>query len=201
MNEIPVIFSQSAPTFKDLSTHAHPIKFTWSGKKIPHTVKFLFWVDQSHFHFLVADENSPGLCHPDSQPSQFQPELWKYDVAEFFLTSSDRSRYLEFNLAPNGAWWSSVFTQPREPGPNEPTPIPRVFTSSNQGESSWQASASIPLAWLEKHLDFGKKTTLNATFILNSPTQIFLTAADLGDGAPDFHRPQFFPPIKPISLA
>ena len=201
MREIPVIFSTSTPSFCDLSTYGQPIKFTWFGEKTPYPVNFLFWVDQSHFHFLVRDENGPGLSHPDAPPFQFHPELWKYDVAEFFLTSADRSRYLEFNLAPNGAWWCSAFTRPREPAPSEPSPIPGVVTSSNQTEHSWEASASIPLAYLKEHFDFGKETTLNATFILKSPAQIFLTASHLSDGDPDFHLPHNFPPIKPISLA
>ncbi|MDP7495091.1 MAG: hypothetical protein QGI77_01610, partial [Roseibacillus sp.] len=52
-----------------------------------------------------------------------------------------------------------------------------------------QARADLPLAWLKEHLHFGSDTRMNATFILNSPVQQFLTAVCLGDGEPDFHRP------------
>jgi len=201
MKEIPVINSRKTPDFSDLKTSGETILKDWAGKKIPLPVKFLFWVSDTHFHFLARDENGRGLSHPDSKPSQYLPELWKYDVAEFFLMSADRSRYLEFNLAPNGAWWSSSFTKPREPAPGEPSPIPDVVTSAERKDRFWQASARIPLSWLHAHFGFGKDSLLNATFILKSPGQIFLTAGDLGEGEPDFHRPDRFPTIKVTSLA
>jgi hypothetical protein len=201
MKEIPVIFSRKTPGFHDLKASGEFILKDWAGKKIPRPVKFLFRIDDTHFHFLVRDENGPGLSHPDSEPSQYQPALWKYDVAEFFLMSADRSRYLEFNLAPNGAWWSSSFTKPRVSAPGEPSPIPDVATSAERTDHFWQASARIPLFWLHAHYGFGKKCLLNATFILKSPGQIFLTAGDLGKGEPDFHRPDRFPTIKVTSLA
>lgn len=164
-------------------------------------VKFLFWADESHFHFLASEKGSCGLAHPDARPGKYQAELWRYDVAEFFLQSADRQRYLEFNLSPNGAWWSSAFDAPRQPAPGEPAPVPEVITRAHQDAEGWQAAASLPLAWLQKHYGFGAKTTLNATFILNSPAQIFLTAGDLGPGEPDFHRPRAFPAIERLSLA
>ena len=201
MDAIPVIFSPRKPNFLDLIPNGTLVPKTWSGQKVPHPVRYLFWVDDTHFHFLASDENSSGLCHPKSQPSKYQAELWKYDVAEFFLMSADRSRYLEFNLGPNGSWWTSAFSKAREPAPGEPIAIPDVQTSAQQNENSWRAMASIPLSWLKTHYGFGKETTLNATFILKSPKQIFLTAGDLGDGAPNFHRPDRFPTIRAISLA
>ncbi|MEJ6719422.1 MAG: hypothetical protein QNK82_13100 [Akkermansiaceae bacterium] len=201
MNTIPVIFAQRSPMLADIDTRGSLIPSDWAGQKVPRPVKYLFWTDNTHFHFLAKDENSSGLCHPRSQPKKYQSELWKYDVAEFFLMSADRSRYLEFNLGPNGSWWTSAFTQPRQPAPREPTPIPGVTTSSKQEKDSWKAMASIPLPWLNTNYGFGKETTLNATFILKSPAQIFLTAGDLGPGDPDFHRPDRFSTINAISLA
>ncbi len=201
MNTVPIVFAQKHPSLDAIDSLGTLISSDWSGRKIPRPVKYLFWVSHTHFHFLAKDENGPGLCHPGSQPQQYQSGLWKYDVAEFFLLSSDRSRYLEFNLGPNGSWWTSSFTKPRQPSPGEPTPIPEVATSARQDTHSWQAMASIPLPWLITHYGFGKDTTLNATFILKSPDQIFLTAGDLGPGDPDFHRPDRFPAIKATSLA
>ncbi len=200
MNSIPVVFAEKPPEFSDLQTHGSLISRAWSGEKVPNPVRYLFWVDQSHFHFLASDENSSGLCHPKSLTSKYQAELWKYDVAEFFLKSSESSRYLEFNLGPNGSWWTSAFSKARTPAKGEPTPVPNVVTSAQQKKDSWQAMASIPLPWLETHYGFGKETTLNATFIVKSPKQIFLTAGDLGEGKPNFHRPDRFPTIRAVSL-
>ena len=37
---------------------------------------------------------------------------------------------------------------------------------------------------------------LNACFILNSPDQIFVSAGNLGDGNPDYHRPKQIPSAR-----
>ncbi len=201
VQDIPLIFSSQSPKFSDLEAHGILISKTWSQQKVRHAARALFWVDQSHFHFLAGHRNGPGLCHPESQPSKYQAELWKYDVAEFFLKSPLSSRYLEFNLAPNGAWWSAAFTAARTPAPGEPSAIPGVHTSSERNPTSWRASARLPLAWLQANLAFSEESTLNATFIINSPTQDFLSAAQLADPsdtAPDFHRPDRFAPIRSI---
>lgn len=201
MRSIKVISAKKSPTFQDLALHGTPVLTDWYGTKIQNFINFLFWIDDAHFHFLASEEGSSGLNHPESEPGLYQAELWKYDVAEFFLRSADGSRYLEFNLAPNGAWWSSAFDAPLEAAPGEPAPIPDVLTSSQQDENGWQAMASFPLDWLQKNFGFGDKTTMNANFILNSPHQIFLSAGDLGSGKPNFHQPGLFPPIERISLA
>ena len=52
---------------------------------------------------------------------------------------------------------------------------------------------AIPLDLLKARLDFGPETKVNVAMILNSPDQKFLSAADLGNGGPDFHQPQLFP--------
>lgn len=201
MEIIPVIVSQNSPTFNDLHLHGTPVLTDWSGTEMQKLVKFLFWVDGSRFHFLASESGTPGMSHPESRQGFYQPELWKYDVAEFFLKSTNGARYLEFNLAPNGAWWSSAFNAPRTASPGEPKPIPAVLTSAHQTENGWQVMASLPLDWLKENYGFGDKTTLNATFILNSPDQVFLTAGDLGSGEPDFHRPDHFASIEQVSLA
>ena len=200
MDKIALTFSPKKPTFDDLQCHGTELSTDWSGARITNLSKFLFWVDDTSFHFLAGQNGSPGLSHPDSKLEEYCPELWKYDVAEFFLLASDKSRYLEFNLAPNGAWWSSAFTSLRVPAPGEPTPAPEVKTSAEVDTQGWRAHASMPLSWLKKQYGFSELSLLNATFILNSPDQIFVTAGDLGDGEPDFHRPHRFPAIKPVSL-
>ena len=201
MEQIPVIFAAKTPTFDELHQRGVQILTDWSGSQITKLSKFLFWVDRTHFHFLASQKGTSGMNHPDSRLGQYQAELWKYDVAEFFLLSSDKSRYLEFNLAPNGGWWSSAFTAPLQAAPGEPSPIPDVKTSAEATSEGWQARASIPLSWLQEVYGFGESSHLNACFILNSPDQIFVTAGDPPEGKPDYHRPDLFPPINPIALA
>ena len=93
------------------------------------------------------------------------------------------------------------FARPLIPAPGQPMPIPDVRTSAEANSDNWRARASIPLSWLENNYGFSKSTFLNACFILNSPDQIFVSAGNLGDGDPDYHRPKKFPPLDPITLA
>lgn len=168
----------------------------WYGEALDPAVGFAFGVDPSFFHF-VACRASPARCLPDSEPGQFQAELWTYDVAEFFLGGPDG--YLEFNLAPNGAWWSCAFGAPLQRQHSDELPLPGVVTESRQDRDSWQVSARIPIQELAGY-PLDQPGTLNATFILDSPDQRFVTAGPPATGAPNFHRPDAFPPIALASL-
>jgi len=192
MNSIHIIKASRDPKFRDLQTLGQDIHTDWFGTPLAAPARLLFWISEERLHFLIQAPVGPGLSHPDSAPSQYRAGLWKYDVAEFFLSDPDSGRYLEFNLAPNGAWWSCGFSSPRQASPGEPSAIPDVETHSKQEGDSWFAQASLPLLWLREHYHFGESSKINATFILGSPRQIFLTAAPPGDGEPDFHRPQEF---------
>ena len=116
-------------------------------------------------------------------------------MAELFIARPDARSYLEFNLAPSGAWWTAAFSAPRVPSPAFDI-LPAVRCESGKGgESGWRAALGIPLSWLEAAIGWGADSRLNVSFILDSPDQRFLTACDLGDGEPDFHRPQGFAPV------
>lgn len=168
----------------------------WYGKELEKPAAFSFAVDHSHLWF-VACHQSPAKIHPDARPGVFQAELWKYDAAEFFLLDPATGRYLEFNLAPNGAWWSAEFTAPRVKAEDKDKPFPDVATYADLSpDGSWMAAAAIPLKHLRAKFNFGPETKLNATFILGSPEHKFLSAADLGGGEPDFHRPEKFPTAR-----
>lgn len=161
----------------------------WYGDALDVPAAFGLAMDHGSFWF-VATRRKPALIHPDARPGQFMPELWKYDVAEFFLSHPASGRYLEFNLAPNGAWWTGEFTAPRERAHEEELPVPGVRTYSDiSADGSWLAAASIPLDVLEARFGFGKETRMDVTFIVDSPEQRFLTACKASEGEPDFHRP------------
>jgi hypothetical protein len=68
-------------------------------------------------------------------------------------------------------------------------------------DGGWVAAMAIPLDLLKARLDFGKRTRMNVTMIVESPDQRFITAADLGSGEPDFHLPQRFPEIVLAPIA
>ena len=166
----------------------------WYGEPLQIPVGFSFAIDEKSLWF-IASHRQPASLHPDARPGRFQPELWKYDVAEFFLTNPENGRYLEFNLAPNGAWWAAEFSGPRE-GMGE-APLQGVSTYSElAANGAWIAAAKLELTMLRERFAFSPDSRLNATFILESPAQRFISVADLGKGEPDFHQPELFPLVQ-----
>ncbi|MGL4399635.1 MAG: hypothetical protein ACRCXD_07180 [Luteolibacter sp.] len=153
---------------------------------------FSLVVDPRYLWF-IANHRKPALIHPQARPGGFQADLWRYDVAELFVADPATGRYFEFNLAPNGAWWSCEFTAPRVRAEEVEIAMPEVATFSEMApDGSWVAAMALPVDLLKARLDFGPATRLNVTMILESPRQRFLSAADLGEGAPDFHQPGKF---------
>lgn len=167
----------------------------WHGEPVRPPVAFCVAVDPQRLWF-VASHGRPARLHPAARPGKFTPELWRHDVAELFLHHPGSGRYFEFNLAPNGAWWSCEFTAPRVREEEQDIVFPEVATFAELSPGGgWVAAMAIPLDLLQARLDFGPGTGINVTFILESPEQRFFTAADLGGGEPDFHQPAKFPPI------
>ncbi|MDB4141878.1 hypothetical protein N9733_00260 [Akkermansiaceae bacterium] len=191
MSAIKIISTESEPDFQNLWTLGRPIGTDWFDEHQPQQPTFLCAVDATRLYFLAGDKNHPKY-HPEGKPSSFQPELWKYDVAEFFLASPDGSSYLEFNLSPNGAWWSARFAGAKPRIPLDLPPLAGVETAGEITEEGWQVRASIPLSELGPL----EGSLLNVTFILGSPDQRFFTSAPLGATEPDFHCPSHFLPMS-----
>ncbi len=164
----------------------------WYGNPLAPQAAFCVAVDPRMLWF-VASHGSAARLHPAARPGRFTPELWQHDVAELFLTDPTSGRYFEFNLSPNGAWWSCEFTAPRVRAEPVEIAFPEVATFAELAPNGgWVAAMAIPRDVLEARLDFGDKTRLNVNFILGSPEQRFLSAVDLGGGEPDFHQPDKF---------
>lgn len=164
----------------------------WHGHPLASPAGFSLAVDRQRLWFIATHRDAASL-HPQSRPGKFQTELWKYDVAELFLTDPSGSRYFEFNLAPNGGWWTCEFKAPRVREETVEIPMPEIATFSELSpDGSWVAAMSIPLDLLRARIDFGPQTLGNVAFILGNPSPKYLTASDLGNGEPDFHQPTKF---------
>lgn len=137
-----------------------------------------------------AAQSGPGLAHPHSEPSQFHEGLWEFDVAEVFLLEPETGRYLEINLAPNGAWWACWHSGIRKREITQPS-FSAIRATGNNGVKDWEASILLPLT-LFSHPE---KLRYNVTFILNSPAQTFHSLAKLPGEQPDFHQPKHFLPL------
>ncbi len=166
----------------------------WYGNAVEPPYVYCFTYSPDGLEFIAA-RKAPALVHPEAQGGAFQAELWRYDTAEFFISTPNGERYMEFNLSPNGAWWAAVFSAPRQIAPGfehwQPQGIRATGTSSQDG---WSCRALIPNSVLqEAGIDY-TACKLTAAAILNSPQQIFLTTALPCDTQPDFHRPDLWEP-------
>lgn len=173
----------------------------WQGVALHPAAGFCLAMDARRLWFIAHHRRAAAL-HPLARPGCFQSELWRYDVAELFIADPASGRYFEFNLAPNGAWWSCEFTAPRVRAEEIDIAMPEVATFADMApDGSWVAAMAIPLDLLRARLDFGPASRANVTMILESPEQRFVTAADLGGGEPDFHLPHRFPVLAFVPLA
>jgi hypothetical protein len=173
----------------------------WHGVPVEPAAAFSLAMDDQRLWF-IAHHRQPASLHPSARPGDFQAGLWQHDVAELFVADPVSGRYFEFNLAPNGAWWSCEFTAPRVRVEETDIAMPEVATFSDMApDGGWVAAMAIPLDLLKARLNFGPRSRVNVTMILESPEQRFITAADLGGGEPDFHLPQRFPEIVSAALA
>ena len=177
------------------------LEHDWHGTPLRPPAAYSLAMDGRRLWFIAHHRRAAQL-HPLARPGMFQAELWRHDVAELFIAEPASGRYLEFNLAPNGAWWSCEFSAPRVRAEETDIAMPEVATFSDMApDGAWLAAMAIPLDLLRARLDFGPRTRANVTLILESPDQKFVTAADLGDGAPDFHLPRRFSEVFLAPLA
>ena len=167
----------------------------WHGAPIEPAAGFSLAADDRRLWFIAHHREAASL-HPQARPGMFQADLWKHDVAELFIADPVSGRYFEFNLAPNGAWWSCEFTAPRVRAEERDIAMPEVATFADMAaDGAWVAAMVIPLDLLKARLDFGPRSRANVAFVLGSPEQRFLTAVNPGGATPDFHRPADFPQV------
>ncbi len=164
----------------------------WHGKLIDKPLTFSLAIDHDYLWFVACHE-SPATIHPNARPGEFQAELWRYDVAELFISDPITGRYLEINIAPNGAWWSAFFTSPRVRESTKDIQLEGIATYADLSPTGgWMTAAALPLKKLQEELNFGDASMINVTFIVNSPKQQFISAAKLKGDEPDFHQPEGF---------
>lgn len=184
-----VVFRNSKPiVWGGLDVPVLGIGHDWCGKPISPAAGYSLAMDDKRLWFLAHHQRASDL-HPQARPGAFQAELWKHDVAELFLADPASGRYFEFNLAPNGAWWSCEFTAPRVRVEEIDIAMPEVATFADLSpDGSWLAAMALPLDILRARINFGSDTRANVTMILESPNQRFLTANDPVGSEPDFHQ-------------
>ncbi|WP_353566255.1 hypothetical protein [Haloferula sargassicola] len=165
----------------------------WHGRAVEPAAGWCVVVDPASL-WMIATRHAAGVGHPEAAPLAYHEGLWEHEAAELFVASPDRSRYLEINLAPQGAWWGCLFDAPRvRAAESWPAGAGVEAFAARPDESSWLAAIRLPLDFLRETLSFGATSPMNLTFVLDPPRHRYLTVADLGGGEPDFHQPGRFP--------
>lgn len=184
--------SNAALAWGELDLPVMGINSDWHGAALDPPLCFAIAHDSESLWFIVT-RKAKAACHPGAEAGSFMEGLWEYDVAELFLADPASGTYLEFNLAPNGAWWAAKFTAPRFRAVIQPDFTSIIVSHWDElSDEAWRAALCVPLAFLEKEIGFGVKTTANVTAILHSPHQTFHSAHKLPGAAPDFHQPSSF---------
>lgn len=183
----------------DLDVPLLAINQDWYGAVAEPQACYSLIQDQQQLWF-VASHRKSAVIHPKAKPGVFREELWKYDVAELFI-SHEGGRYFEFNLSPNAAWWSCEFVSPRQRAEEMEIAMPDVQTYAEiASDGSWLAAMSLPLDLLKARLDFGEHSKANVTMILDSPKQRFFSVVALPGAQPDFHQPEAFSNVRFVAL-
>lgn len=124
----------------------------------------------------------------DVSAEGFTEGLWNFDCLELFVHCPASGRYAEFNLAPNGAWWSCLFSSPRVRIPAE-----RILVETTFSAEEWKAWAKISRAALVAAIG-EEPWTANFTAIVGPQDDgAFHSVASLSEV--DFHRPSEFLPF------
>lgn len=184
-----VVWKVNSPLdIQRLPVSLKPVANDWWGQPVEPAPRFTLIEDPGYLWLVAFHEHTPRL-HPGAGCGEFLEGLWEFDVAECFIAGPEG--YLEFNLSPTGAWWCARFSAPRVR--DEAMPRPRAITrvGSRKATGGWLAALGIPLEALRREAGWDDHIHINVTFIVGEP-QRFLTVADLGEGQPDFHRPEAF---------
>ena len=163
----------------------------WFGAPLKPAPEFALGLDPDHLWLCARHKGSPML-HPRAEPGACVEGLWEFDVAELFIADPQGPAYLEFNLSPNGAWWACAFEDVRRRRGPLADPAGKIRSFGEIGAHGWAAALAVPRPLLVEQIGFGTSSPLNVTMILRSPQPQFASAADLGDGDPDYHRPARF---------
>ena len=128
----------------------------------------------------------------DSEPNGRRDQLWDRDVAEVFLqpNESDRRRYKEFEISPNGMWIDLDIA------PGEKHDLKsglRRRVTLNEAGKTWIAELALPMKSLVERFDPAVSWRVNFYRVEGASEPRFYSAwQPTGTPAPNFHVPEAF---------
>lgn len=128
----------------------------------------------------------------DAEPDGRRDQLWDRDVAEVFLQSneSDRKRYKEFEISPNGMW-IDLDIAPGEKHDLKSELRRRV--TLNEASKTWIAELALPMKSLVERFDPAASWRVNFFRVEGASEPRFYSAwQPTGTPSPNFHVPEAF---------
>ena len=128
----------------------------------------------------------------DAEPNGRRDQLWDRDVAEVFLqpNESDRRRYKEFEISPNGMWIDLDIA----PGEKHDLKSElRRRATLNEAGKTWIAELALPMKSLVERFDPAASWRVNFFRVEGASEPRFYSAwQPTGTPAPNFHVPEAF---------
>lgn len=168
----------------------------WGGGSLPpdqRAVLELRAVDDGDSGELTLHIDAP--FHGDASPTVPAGRcagLWNHEVVELFLLGDD-ARYLEIECGPHGHYL--VLSLHGVRAVVDDARAPTSYTAAVTG-ARWQGALRFPRAWIPA----GWRRA-NAYAIWGVGASRRYAGAVVGDGPPDFHRLDLFPPLEPLADA
>ncbi|MEI7984060.1 MAG: hypothetical protein WCI55_00405 [Armatimonadota bacterium] len=153
----------------------------------------------SEFFQIAFLVKSPAYMNPEISEAVVFEGLWHHDCGELWLGNAENGRYLEINLAPNGAHWTCAFVLPRL---RDGDCRPPICTPNSHlvEETQWYSELRIANSEVERCLGSLDSLVGNVTLVLggcdhpNEKLENLHSIVPLG--AHDFHRPQDWVPLS-----
>jgi len=147
--------AEGFPAWRDWET-AQAIRFDqdWKGEKNASggmTEVRLLWSAETLFVQFLAKYKSLTVF-PDAREDGWRNQLWDRDVAEVFLqpAGSDPTRYLEFEVSPNGFWIDLKIAPGKKEGLHSGM---RRKMSRDSAQKTWTADLALPVKSLTSNFD------------------------------------------------
>ena len=166
----------------------------WQGKNADpqrETEVRLLWTPETLYLRFHAKYRAITVF-ADAEPNGRRDQLWDRDVAEVFLqpAGSDRRRYKEFEISPNGMWIDLDIT----PGEKHDLKSElRRRVTLNEASKTWIAELALPMKSLVKRFDPAASWKVNFYRVEGPSEPRFYSAwQPTGTPAPNFHVPEVF---------
>jgi hypothetical protein len=173
-----------------------PLKLVtdWHKHPAPYETTIYFALSPEYLLYGAEIKKDAETVEPRDE-AFFVEGLWEADVIELFLADDHSAAYQEFNLSPDGRWWSCRFSSYRKRDPRGfrmPQNVRREYLLL---PGCFKAGIQIPRTELSVDCSFGARSRAHLCAIAGRQPRVYYSTAPLESEKPDFHDPRCFQAI------